>query len=175
MNSSKKNFLITGLPGCGKSSLIARLIESKNVGGVLTPEFRKNSRREGFKIIDIASGKEGVLAAIGIKGPKVSRYGVNIKDLEEIGAAAIEHAVKSSPVIIIDELGKMEMYSERFKAAVESALNSNKPVVATISLKSKDEFIERIKQRKDCKLFLLNRTNFEDLLKELKQALESSV
>lgn len=55
------NIFITGNPGCGKSTLIKKLLEGiagKKVSGMITPEIRVDGVREGFKIIDLASGKD---------------------------------------------------------------------------------------------------------------------
>ena len=45
----------------------------------------------------------------------MGRYGVNINDLENIGARSLEQALKNDDLIIIDEIGKMEVFSEEFK------------------------------------------------------------
>jgi nucleoside-triphosphatase len=91
-----KNILITGKPGCGKTSLIIEIIKELNLpaGGFYTQEIREKGVRKGFKIISL-DGREGILARVNFKSPyKVSKYGVNIKDLEEIGIKSILEALE---------------------------------------------------------------------------------
>jgi len=71
---------------------------------------------------------------------------------------------------VVDEIGQMEMHSEKFKKVVLKALDT-KRVLATISMKSHDPFIENIKSRPDVKLIYLTRVNYERLEKEIKEEL----
>jgi len=167
-----KNVLITGKPGVGKSTLVARLIEiarSKGfkVGGLSTPEIRVSGRRVGFKLVDIATGDEGILARVGIEGPTVSKYGVNLDDLRRVGVGAIKRAIMESDLIVIDEIGKMELFSKEFKQAVLEALDSEKPVVATIGKFLRDPFVKEILSRKDILLFEMTTRNREELLHKI--------
>lgn len=173
-----KNILITGLPGCGKSTLIEKLTAGRKVGGISTPEVRRGGQRWGFEIVDLSSGEKGILAAVDIKeGPVVGKYRVNLKDLDEIGSEALEEAIKNrgAEIIVIDEIGKMECFSGRFKRAVAVALESEKQVLAAISHKDFDPFIREIKSRPDCRLFYLKREDFEKTLNEIKRVLTSAV
>lgn len=173
-----KNILITGLPGCGKSTLIEKLTAGRKVGGISTPEVRRREQRWGFEIADLLSGKRGVLASAEEKdGPAVGKYRVNLKDLDEIGSEALEEAIKNRGVeiIVIDEIGRMECFSGRFKRAVAVALESEKQVLAAISFRDFDPFIREIKSRPDCQLFYLKREDFEKRLNEIKRVLTSPV
>ncbi len=120
---------VTGQPGVGKSLLVLEIIRQLGikVGGIITPEIRKNGRM-GFKIVDLMDGRSGTLASVDTKGPKVGRYGVNINDIEHIGVRAIERALSNPAInlIVIDELGRMEMISENFKRVIEKAIDSGK-------------------------------------------------
>lgn len=170
-----KNILLTGRPGSGKSSLIKKLAEGRRVGGITTPEIRKRGLRWGFEIVDLRSGKRGVLASVEEKeGPQVSKYRANLENLNEIGVSAIENAIDDPYVelIVIDEIGKMEFFSEEFRKVVKGALNSDKPVLAAISLYDFDPFIKEIKARSDAKLFVLERGNFDKVLSEIQALLK---
>jgi len=168
-----KNIFITGLPGCGKTTLIKEILEELNLdaGGFYTLEIREGGIRKGFKIITL-DGKEGILAHVNVKSPyKVSKYKVNIKDLEEIGVKSILDVLNQNKVIIIDEVGKAEMYSEKFKMAVSTTLDSKNKVLGTIMLKP-NPFCDKIKERSDTKIFYLTRENFQKIKEEIKNLLK---
>ncbi len=130
--------IITGRPGIGKSTVCRRVIEllrdrSLKIGGVICPEVRSNRVRIGFKIIDLMTGREGWLAHVNFNtGIRVGKYQVNLKDLNEIGVSAIKNAMKSADVIVIDEVGPMELKSSEFKKVVFEAFKSSKPVIAVV-------------------------------------------
>src|SRR5215471_12494383 len=86
-SSPKPRILITGSPGSGKSTLMARLIQdihAKNIAGLSTPEIRHNGIRSGFKMIDLASGEETILASTLGSGPTVGKYHVNTAAVDEM-------------------------------------------------------------------------------------------
>jgi nucleoside-triphosphatase len=169
-----KNIFITGKPSCGKTTLIIEILEELKlkVGGFYTKEIREKGVRKGFKIISL-DRKEGILAHVSIKSPyKVSKYGVNVKDLEEIGVKSILNAQKENKIIVIDEIGKMELFSEEFKKAVLKALESKNKVLGTIKM-TKDSFTDKIKKRKDVKIFYLQKENREKVKEEIKRLLKN--
>ncbi len=170
----KVNILLTGKPGSGKTTLIIKLVTEMisqlrlRPGGFYTHETKEGFFRSGFKIFSL-DGKEGVLADTKLESPhKVGKYGVDLKALEEIGAASIESAVSNKDIdaIIIDEIGKMEAISERFKDAALSALNSPKIVVATIQHEG-NGYIFQIKNREDVKLIEVTEANRDRLVEKI--------
>lgn len=163
-----KNILICGPPGVGKTTLIKKILKKINLraGGFYTEEIRGRSNRVGFKIISL-DNQEGILAHINIKdSQRVGRYGVNINDLENIGARSLERALKNDDLIIIDEIGKMEVFSEEFKEKVLDCLSSKKIVLAAISMVG-DKFISNIKRRDDIILFKVTKENRNKLIKTI--------
>jgi len=165
-----RNILITGRPGCGKSTLIKRLIEGLGgewkIAGIVTPEIRKNHKRFGFRIIDLLSGEGEILASVDIKSEiRVSKYFVNLDGIEKILDKFME-SFEEADLFVVDEIGKMELLSGRFRDIIIKILDSEKPVVATVAL-SKDPFIEGLKKRKDSKVFYLERRGLEKILKEV--------
>jgi nucleoside-triphosphatase len=171
-----KNIFISGFPGCGKTTLIKEILEELKIraSGFYTQEIREKGIRKGFKIINL-NGKEGILAHINIKSPfRVSKYGVNLKDLEEIGVKAILDALKGNKLVIIDEVGSMELYSEKFKKVVMTALNSQNKVLGTIKF-TPDPFCNKIKERKDTKIFYLNRENRKIIKEKIKDFLKEKL
>ena len=167
-----KNILITGRPRTGKSTLISKLIEflklkGKKIGGILTPEIKEKSR-VGFKIIDIGSGKEGILAHVNQKnGPRISKYRVNMDDLENIGVNGIKSAISNSDIIIIDEIGKMELFSKEFCNVILEAIDEKK-VVGTIGYNLSHPIADQIIKRKDIELIVLTIQNRDDMTIYLK-------
>ena len=160
-----KNILICGPPGVGKTTLVKKILKNINLraGGFYTEEIKENNRRVGFKIISL-DNQEGILAHTSIKKSKrVGRYGVNIYDLENIGVKSLSQALRDDDLIIIDEIGKMEVFSEEFKEKVLDCLNSEKFVLATIGIGG-DKFISKIKERKDIVLFTINIENRDRLI-----------
>lgn len=166
------NYLITGPPRCGKTTLILKISQvdslSDNISGFITEEVRKRGERIGFKLISLSDRKEGFLAKKGFSSPyRVGRYGVNIEDLEDIGCSAIEKGLRSGKAILIDEIGKMELFSSQFKKILLDALDSPQKVLASIMERDND-FADSIKRRSDAKLICLHRANFEQVFKEVK-------
>ncbi|MCD6472015.1 NTPase [Candidatus Aerophobetes bacterium] len=156
--------LICGKPGVGKTTLIK--IIAKNLkgkaAGFYTEEIRKEKVRVGFKIKNL-EGKEGILAHINCQSPyRIGKYKVNLKEFEEIALPSIEEGIKEGKIIIIDEIGKMELYSKKFRQLVIQALESSNNVIATIPI-YKNEFLEEIRERKDAKIIKITRENREKI------------
>jgi nucleoside-triphosphatase THEP1 len=161
------NIFITGNPGCGKSTLIQKFLDEisdKKVSGIATPEIRANGARQGFKIIDLASREEEILASVNIeRGPGVSRYKVNTKGIDLIMDKFLEN-YEASEYIVIDEIGMMEFYSKKFRDTIEMVLNSNKTVIATLSKRFVKEYGSK------GQVYYLARDNFDEIyLKVLSQ------
>ncbi len=154
------NIFVTGNPRSGKSTLIQRLLDEisdKKVSGFVTPEIKINDVRQGFKIIDLVSKKEEILASLNIKhGPSVSRYKVNVEGIDSIMDKFLEN-YESSEYVIIDEIGMMEFYSIKFRETVRMVLSSNKKVVATLS----KTFLKEYKDKGQ--IYTLTRENFDDI------------
>lgn len=165
----KRLTFLTGTPGVGKTTILLKAVESLKaegytVGGMLSREVRSCGNRVGFEIIDLGSGKRGWLAhANQHYGPQVGRYCVNLKDLDDVGVAAIEEASKSFNIIVIDEIGPMELFSEKFKNVVRSVIESGKLVVGVVHWKAKDRFVNEIKAIKECEVLTVTYDNRDKL------------
>ncbi len=167
------NYLITGPPRCGKTTLVLKITQnpllSDRCGGFITEEVREKGARIGFKIISLPAKKEGFLAKKSFSSPyRVGKYGVNLKDLEDIGCSAIEDALDSNKTVVVDEIGKMELFSEKFKNSLLKALDSPQKVLASI-MEQRNEFADRVKSRTDVTLVCLNRDNFESVLEKVSE------
>lgn len=139
------DIFLTGKPGSGKTSLIKGLIKEVDgeAAGFFTPEMRKDGKRIGFKLKDIDTSKEGILASVNIEdGPSVSKYKVNIEDLDDF-SKRLKERMDDKDIIVIDEMGVMEFYSDEFKDLVEKAINSDKLFIASLHRKLIDDYRER--------------------------------
>ncbi len=130
----------SGKQQCSIKTVEALKAQGVSVGGMISREAREGDARVGFEIIDLTSGKHGWLAHVNQKvGPQVGKYHVNIGDLEDIGAKAIVEAAEKCAVVAIDEIGPMELFSQKFKQAVKQALVSGKLVLAVVHAKARDD------------------------------------
>ncbi len=163
----KRILLITGQPGVGKTTVLTKTVNllkerGFSVGGMLSREVRENGVRVGFEILDLGSQKRGWLAHINQPdGPRVGKYRVNLQDLEAIGAKAITDAIQKRDVVAIDEIGPMELFSEKFREAVNIALQSSKLVIAVVHWKAQGKLINDVKQRADAETFGVTNENRE--------------
>jgi len=164
-NNTTKKILITGNPGVGKTTLIHNLILKLNAsaGGFYTLEIRnEKGNRWGFKIISL-NGTEGIMASVDIEGKnRISKYGVDVEIIDHVGVSAVKEALKHSEIIVIDEIGRMELFSRRFQDVVMEALDSPKILLGTITAKD-NTFTKKIKERQDIKIVTLTRQNFKEI------------
>jgi nucleoside-triphosphatase len=164
----KKNLLIIGLPGVGKTTLITKLSEAlKHLHpvGFYTEEIREGGVRKGFELISL-EGKKALLSHKEIRSPyQVGHYKVDIQNFEDF-LISISFFKPSTRLIIIDEIGKMECLSDQFKKLLNEILDSEKWVIATIALKGSG-LIAAVKEREDIKLFEITKKNRDSLLKEI--------
>ncbi len=174
MKTLRKNILLEGRPGVGKTTLLIRIadhLSDLRIGGFYTEEIREKDQRVGFQIRTF-TGQLGILSHECItNGPVVGKYCVDIRQFEDIGVNAMKNALKESDAILIDEIGKMELVSEAFQELVLLCLDSDKMVIATI-MSRPYPFVDKIKSRPDARLIgvnLANRDSLVDLLiKEIK-------
>jgi nucleoside-triphosphatase len=167
--------LIEARPGAGKTTALGRLAERLGdegvaLSGFLTREMRSGRRRVGFEIETFA-GERGLLAHVDIAGPaRVGRYGVDLREFERLALPALD--APGDGVVLIDELGKMELASERFREAVLALFDSDVPIVATVHT-FRHPFTDSLKRRQDVSTVRLTRTNRDGLPAELADLLGS--
>jgi nucleoside-triphosphatase len=166
--------LLTGSPGSGKTTVIRKALArtASNAAGFYTEELRTGGIRQGFSLTTL-DGTTTTLAHVSISSPyRVGKYGVDIASLDSIGVTALLEAIDRSEVIVIDEIGKMELFSPRFREAVLKAIDSGKRVLGTIMLNA-HPFADRVKSHPGVSIKHINRENREQVLDEVSQWLKS--
>ena len=171
--SMKSVYLLTGRPGTGKTSLIKQAVSEHkvNAGGFYTEEIRSQGTRLGFKLITL-DGQEAVLAHVNIHGRfRVSKYGVDVESLDRVGVAALHQAARQRDLVVIDEIGKMEIFSANFQEAVWAIIDSGQKVLGTIMLVP-NPWADAIKRKSQVNLVEVTRTNYDRLLDDIRHWLE---
>lgn len=164
----KTAYLLSGEPGTGKTTIIKEVLNKskKSAGGFYTEEIRSQGVRQGFKIITL-DGKEAVLAHVSVHSPhRVSKYGVDAESMDKVAVPALKLAIQSKDIIVIDEIGKMELFSASFKDAVIEALQSKKRVLGTIMLAS-HPWADRIKERPEVEIIKVTRFNRGEVIRQV--------
>lgn len=145
--------MLTGRPGVGKTTMVNRIYEHYStsgfkVEGITTREVREAGVRTGFMITDLSSGREGWLARKDLgTGPRVGSYVVVSEDIEKIGVAALKRSMNgTADLVIIDEIGPMEMTSSSFRNGISGVLNGDRVVVATVKFGSRYPEVEKTRQ-----------------------------
>ena len=160
MGADSCNLLVTGRPGVGKTRVVERAVqelEDLRLAGFLTAEIRESGRRVGFSATTLA-GERWVMAHVDIASrQRVGRYGVDVPVIDEIVGLALEDEA-GIQAFVIDEIGKMELYSTRFVAAVERLLDDPRPLAASLAM-SGPGLIAEARRRPDVELWEIDFEN----------------
>jgi nucleoside-triphosphatase len=178
-----KNLLLTGRPGIGKTTVVRKLIEKLDVptGGFYTEEIRTGNTRAGFRVVDL-EGPHGLLAHVdrkkistseGRQPPRVGKYHVDVRSFDAIGVPALEGAISAGNLVVVDEIGRMELFSERFQSAVVRALDAPNTMVAVIQQRP-DSLLNQIRARSDVHLLTVTLENRDSLPAELATMLRAT-
>jgi nucleoside-triphosphatase len=173
MTTKSAKILLTGLPGCGKTTAIMKIIAKLNcasVAGFYTEEIRESNTRKGFRFKRL-DGAGGILAHVDIKGRyRVGKYGVDVAGFEKSVVTVLDAEQSDAELFVIDEIGKMECLSEKFVAATRVLFSSDKSILATVARKGSG-LISEVKSYPGVELFNLTHENRNKTIGEIIQIL----
>jgi len=170
-----KTVLLTGRPRVGKTTIIKDLAVRLpgKVGGFYTEEIREAGERVGFRLVTL-DGWEGILSHVNSKSTRrVSKYGVELEALETIGVEAIQRAIADCDYVVIDEIGKMELYSRKFKDVVLEAVNSAVSVLGTVTM-APEPWVELLKRHPNVQVIEVTYANRNHLGQNILDLMSSS-
>lgn len=156
---------ITGLPGSGKTYALLRVIDmlresNLSIGGMMDEPLSDGRRKIGFTVKNLLTGESQIFADTETESKiMIGKIGVDISKFEEIAIPAIKEACEKCDVIIIDEVGKIEVESQLFIDAVKDALDVNKPMILTLHKKSRNPLLQDIRRRDDVRILEVTPTN----------------
>ncbi len=165
---------ITGEPGVGKTTLVKKVVEKlgDRAIGFWTEEVRdkKTGKRKGFKVVN-TDGKEKLFASKTFTSKHlVGSYGVNVQRFEEVALPLLERALREGKgkVIVIDEIGKMELFSKRFRDLVrEIAYDPKLRLLATLPIRDVHPIVKELRRLPGAVLIELKRSNREGMDEEV--------
>ncbi len=149
---------VTGRPGVGKTTLclkVYRMLREKGIecSGFVTKEVRKGGRRIGFEVVDLESGENFTLASVASvsscpSSRKVGKYCVNVEEFEfYVGKLESRLGNVVGGVIIIDEVGPMELKSRKFAEFVRKLVDSNSNVLLSIHMRSNHPVLREVREK----------------------------
>jgi nucleoside-triphosphatase len=168
--------LLTGPPRVGKTTIIRKVAErlGDRAGGFYTEEVRSGGQRTGFRIVTL-DGKEALLSSVRFPGPlRIGKYGVDVAALDRVGVQALRQAIQRGQIVVVDEIGKMELFSEAFKAAVLEALDGASPVVGTI-LSKPYPWADQLKARPDVRVVEVTWENRDALVEAVLEQIQDTL
>ena len=169
MDQASKNILLTGSPGCGKTTVIRRLAErfgDRRLAGFYTQEMREQGQRVGFEAIGLSGQRESFAHVRSRSRQRVGRYGVEPSALHELVRAELLKPADEVDAFLIDEIGKMELLCPSFVAAVPRLLDGTIPVIATVALRGTG-LIAAVKWRADTCLIDVSQVDRDSLPEKL--------
>jgi nucleoside-triphosphatase len=164
----KPVYLLTGKPGTGKTSLIKQAVAGLEgrAGGFYTEEIRSQGTRLGFKLVTL-DGHEATLAHTDFnKRFQVGKYGVDVESLDRVGIPALRQAALQCDLVVVDEIGKMELFSADFRETILELIGGGKRVLGTIMLNA-NPWADKIKRQPQVNLVTVTRASYHQVLKDI--------
>ncbi|MFA4942115.1 MAG: nucleoside-triphosphatase [Patescibacteria group bacterium] len=154
----RNNIILTGLPKSGKSTLLNRIIsEHQDKVGMVTNEILEQGQRTGF-CVETSAGKKSVIASVNFSTDfQVSKYFVNLENLELILPEINKFDYNN--LLFIDEIGQMQLPSDKFRQLVVDYFDSDNIVLATLSKVFNNDFTNKLRDRKDIIIIEISEEN----------------
>ncbi|KAL8532144.1 hypothetical protein ACS0TY_008672 [Phlomoides rotata] len=181
MSATGKCFLVTGPPGVGKTTLIIRVLEalklsnpSLKIQGFYTREIRDGAERVGFEVVTL-DGRRGPLASSKVNSlesrrwPNVGRFKVDVSSFESLALPELQ-VNEDTDLFIIDEVGKMELFSSSFFPAVLRVLESKIPLLGTVPIPKFGREIPEVASLKNhpgATVYTLNTSSRDDMKEQI--------
>jgi nucleoside-triphosphatase len=165
----KTAYLVTGAPGIGKTTIIRQVVSTMRLraAGFYTEDLRTAGVREGFRIVTL-DGEMGLLASSGHPGEvTVSKYGVDLDELERVGVSSLKRALERGYVMVADEIGRMQLYSRPFRQIILDAVRTGHPLLGTV-MQGRNHYADRIKAHPNVELVELTSGNRQEVLQTLR-------
>lgn len=167
MEADVQRILLEGRPGVGKTTVVRRLLSllesgGIEVGGFTTGEIREGGQRTGFTIEAIGGPRAVLARAAQTSEFRVGRYGVDLTAIERVALPAVSRAAGRRSIVVMDELGRMELASAAFVEAVSRVFAADHSVVATVHVFS-HPFTDALKARPDVEVIRVTPENRDGL------------
>ncbi|MDY7077268.1 MAG: nucleoside-triphosphatase [Chloroflexota bacterium] len=162
--------LLTGRPGIGKTTVIKAVAESlgDRAGGFYTEEISGPGGRKGFRLVTL-DGQETVMAHVNLRGqrqPRVSRYGVDVEAIARVGVTALRRAMRRGQIVVVDEIGKMELFCGPFKETILQAVGGPYTIVATVMVKP-NPWVDGLKAMPNVALWKVTMENRDGMVEQI--------
>ena len=167
-SSPPPKIFLTGVPGCGKTTLIKGVAEhfAGRVTGFYTEEVcEAKGRRIGFDLVSHTGERAAFARKGGNARTRVGPYSVFLKPLEDWGLELLRPCPER-PLVILDEVGKMECLSNVFQERVLELLGSSCPILGSVALRG-GGLIRRIHEHQEVECREVTQANRTGLGRQL--------
>ena len=171
MITDTRHILLTGPPGCGKTTVVQRVIQrlaGLRLAGFYTREMRESGRRVGFQAVGLHGGTAPLAHVESHSRTRLGKYGVEVDEFEGLVTTELGVSAENIDLFVIDEIGKMECFSQMFVDHVERLLRGDVPLFATVARKGSG-LIRKAKCWPNVELITVTLSNREQLPVDLAQ------